>query len=94
MRLNEAPEIKIIKVGSEISLKEFAEKIKVNPAEIIKKLFMKGQMFTINSVLSFEVVEEIAMEYDYLVEKEEEKGEESYGDMFNLEEEDRAEDLI
>lgn len=90
----EEPEIKIIKVGSEVSLKEFAEKIKVNPAEIIKKLFMKGQMFTINSVLSFEVVEEIAMEYDYLVEKEEEKGEESYGDMFNLEEEDRAEDLI
>ena len=90
----EEPEIKIIRMGSEISLKELAEKLHHNPTEIIKKLFMKGQMFTINSVLSFEMAEEIAIEYEFLVEKEEEKGEESYGDMFNLEEEDSNEDLI
>jgi translation initiation factor IF-2 len=69
----EEPEIKIIRMGSEISLKELAEKLHHNPTEIIKKLFMKGQMFTINSVLSFEMAEEIAIEYEFLVEKEEEK---------------------
>ena len=51
---------------------DFAERLGVASSEIIKKLFLKGQMLTINSPLSIETVEEIAMDYDALVEQEEE----------------------
>lgn len=86
-------EVKMVVIPEEISMKEFAEKIGRNPAEIIKKLFLKGQIFTINSIIGFELAEELALEYDILLEKEAEKEEESYGERFNLEEEDNEADL-
>ncbi len=83
---------KVVKLTGETSLKEFAEKIGVNAAEIVKKLFLKGQMLTINSPISLELAEEIAMEYDILVE-EEEVEEISFGEAFNLELADKEEEL-
>ncbi|HEY4532759.1 MAG TPA: translation initiation factor IF-2 [Fusobacterium sp.] len=85
--------MKIIKVKGEITLGDFAERLKVNSAEIIKKLFLKGQMLTINSPLPFELAEELAMDYDALVEKEEEI-ELEFGEKFDLEIEDKEEDLV
>ncbi len=85
--------MKIIKVKGEITLGDFAERLKVNSAEIIKKLFLKGQMLTINSPLPFELAEELAMDYDALVEKEEEV-ELEFGEKFDLEIEDKKEDLV
>ena len=84
---------KIISIGDEITLKEFADALKINAAEIVKKLFLKGQMLTINSPISFELAEEIGMEYDVLVEKKEVE-EISFGDAFNLEMEDKEEELV
>lgn len=83
--------IKIIKMRGEMTLGEFAEKLKINSSEIIKKLFLKGQMLTINSPLSIELAEEIAADYDVLVEEEEE--EIAFGDKFALEIEDKESDL-
>ncbi len=60
---------KVVKLEGETSLKEFAEKMGINPAEIVKKLFLKGQMLTINSPISLDLAEEIALEYDILVAK-------------------------
>ena len=84
--------IKIIKMRGEMTLGEFAEKLKINSSEIIKKLFLKGQMLTINSPLSIELAEEIATDYDVLVEEEEEE-EIAFGDKFALEIEDKESDL-
>ena len=84
--------IKIIKMRGEMTLGEFAEKLKINSSEIIKKLFLKGQMLTINSPLSIELAEEIAADYDVLVEQEEEE-EIAFGDKFALEIEDKESDL-
>ncbi len=84
--------IKIIKMRGEMTLGDFAEKLKVNSSEIIKKLFLKGQMLTINSPLSFELAEELAADYDVLVEQEEEE-EIAFGDKFALEIEDKEADL-
>lgn len=84
--------MKIIKIRGEITLGDFAERLGVSSSEIIKKLFLKGQMLTINSPLSIETVEEIAMDYDALVEQEEEV-ELEFGEKFALEVEDREEDL-
>ena len=84
--------IKIIKMKGEMTLGDFAEKLNVNSSEIIKKLFMKGKMFTINSPLNIELAEEIAADYDVLVEEEVEE-ELAFGDKFALEIEDKESDL-
>lgn len=84
--------VKIIKFRGEITLGDFASKLGVNSGDIIKKLFLKGQMLTINSPLTLEMAEELAMEYDALVEEEEEVQLE-FGEKFALEIEDKASDL-
>ena len=85
--------IKIIKFRGEITLGNFAEKLGVNSGEIIKKLFLKGQMLTINSPITLEMAEELAGEYDALVEEEEEV-ELEFGEKFALEIQDKETDLI
>ena len=84
--------IKIIKFRGELTLGDFAEKLGVNSGEIIKKLFLKGQMLTINSPITLEMAEELAGEYDALVEEEQEV-ELDFGEKFDLEIEDREADL-
>lgn len=85
--------MKIIKIRGEITLGDFADRLGVGSSELIKKLFLKGQMLTINSPISFELAEELAVDYDALVEEEEEI-ELDFGDKFALEITDRPEDLI
>ena len=84
--------IKIIKFRGELTLGDFAEKLGVNSGEIIKKLFLKGQMLTINSPITLEMAEELAGEYDALVEEEQEV-ELDFGEKFALEIEDKEADL-
>jgi translation initiation factor IF-2 len=45
--------------------------MKIQPAAIIKKLFLKGQMVTVNHEVSFEDAEEIALEFNFICEQEE-----------------------
>lgn len=85
--------VKLIKIRGEITLGNFAEKLGVNVSEIIKKLFLKGQMLTINSVIDMELAEELADDYDAMVE-EEEIEEMAFGDKFNLEVADKETDLV
>ena len=63
-------EIKTIVISEVITIKELAEKMKLRPADIVKKLFLQGTIVTINQEIDFEKAEEIAMEYDVLCEKE------------------------
>jgi len=63
-------EIKTIVVPEVITIKELAEKMKLQPSAIVKKLFLQGTIVTINQEIDFEKAEEIAMEYDVLCEKE------------------------
>ena len=51
--------------------KELADKMKVVPSVIVKKLFMQGKVVTVNQEIDFDTAEEIAMEFDVLCEKEE-----------------------
>ena len=44
--------------------------MKLQPAAIIKKLFLEGKVVTVNQEISYEDAENIAMEYDILCEKE------------------------
>ena len=63
--------IKTIILPDHITLKELADKMKVQASQIIKKLFMDGKMVTMNSDLTYEEAEEIAVEYEILCEHEE-----------------------
>lgn len=85
--------MKVIKIVGEITLGDFAEKLGVSSSDIIKKLFMKGQMLTINSPLSFEMAESIGEDYDTLVELEE-IAELDFGEKFDLEISDKDSDLV
>lgn len=84
--------LKVIKLAGEITLGDFATKLKVSSTELIKKLFLKGQMLTINSTLPMEIAEEIAEEYDAIIEIEEPE-ELEFGEKFALEIEDKEEEL-
>ncbi len=67
----EEEEIKVIKVGDYITIKELADKMKIQSSALIKKLFMQGQMYTLNDEIDYETAEGIALEYDIIVEEEE-----------------------
>ncbi len=62
--------IKVITLPDVITIKELAEKMKQQPAAIIKKLFLEGKVVTVNQEISYEDAENIAMEYEILCEKE------------------------
>ena len=63
--------IKVITIPESLTIKDLAEKMKLQPSAIVKKLFLQGQIVTLNSEIDFEKAEEIAMEYEVLCEKEE-----------------------
>ena len=62
--------IKTITTPETLTLAELAEAMKLQPAALVKSLFMKGTMMTINAELTFEQAEEIALEFNYICEKE------------------------
>ncbi len=63
--------IKSIVIPEILTLKELADKMKIVPSVIVKKLFMQGKIVTVNQEIDYETAEEIALEYDILCEKEE-----------------------
>ena len=69
----EAPkdEVKEITLPEKMTIRELAEKMKMQPAVIVKKLFMEGTMVTVNHEIDFEKAQEIALDYDIIAEPEE-----------------------
>ena len=63
--------VKSIVIPEVLTIKELAEKMKLQPSAIIKKLFMQGKIVTVNQEIDYDQAEEIALEYDVLCEKEE-----------------------
>ena len=63
--------VKVITIPDVLTIKELADKMKLQPSAIVKKLFLQGKIVTLNSEIDFEQAEEIAVEYDVLCEKEE-----------------------
>ena len=63
-------QIKVITVPDTLTIKDLADKMKIQPSAIIKKLFLQGKIVTLNSEISFEDAENIAIEYEIICEKE------------------------
>ena len=53
-----------------VTIKELGDKMKISAAEIVKKLFLGGKMVTLNTEITYDEAEEIALEYDVLCEHE------------------------
>ena len=83
-------QIKVITIPESLTIKELADKMKLQPSAIIKKLFLQGQIVTVNSEISFEDAENIAIDYEIICEKEEKV------DVIEelLKEEDEAEETL
>lgn len=69
--------------GDTITVRDLTEKIGKTAAEIIKKLFLLGNMATINSEIDFDTAQLVCQDFDITLEKKTEKTAES-----QLEEED------
>ncbi|MFA9466766.1 MAG: translation initiation factor IF-2, partial [Velocimicrobium sp.] len=63
--------IKTVMISEIITIRDLADKMKLPAASIVKKLFLEGKMYSINQEIAFEEAEEIALEYNYIVELEE-----------------------
>ena len=64
-------QIKQIVIPEVLTIKELADKMKIVPSVIVKKMFLQGKVVTVNQEIDYDTAEEIAMEFDVLCEKEE-----------------------
>ncbi len=71
--VKQAPEeeIKQIIIPESLTIRELADKMKMPAAALVKKLFMQGQMVSLNQDITYEEAEEIALGFEILCEKEE-----------------------
>ena len=80
--------IKNIILPEKMTIKELADRMKVQASAIIKKLFLQGTMVTVNSEIDFATAEEIALEFNCICEMEEKV--DVIAELLKEEEEDAA----
>ena len=67
----EEPVIRTIELPAEgLTVQELADKLKIPATQLVKKLFLAGEMVTVNSDLDYSKAEEIALEYNCIAEEE------------------------
>ena len=59
--------IKEISIPETLTVKELAEKMKVQAAVVVKKLFMQGKIVNLNQEIDFAMAEEVALEFNCIV---------------------------
>ncbi len=62
--------IRTLTLPDYITIKDLADKIKIQPSALVKKLFMQGTVVTINQEIEFDMAEELALEYNCICEHE------------------------
>ncbi len=80
--------IKTITLPEKMTIKEFADRMKVQASVIIKKLFLQGNIVTVNNEIDFATAEEIALEFNCICEMEEKI--DVIAELLKEEEEDEA----
>ena len=66
----EEPVIRTIELPEVLTVQELADKVKTPVSQMIKKLFLAGEMVTVNTDLDFDRAAEIALEYNCIAEEE------------------------
>lgn len=62
--------IKNIILPETMTIRELADKMKIQAAAIVKKLFMQGKIVTVNHEIDYDTAEEIALEFNCIAEPE------------------------
>ena len=83
--------IRTLVLPEKLTIRELADKMKVQPSVIVKKLFLKGTMVTVNQEVDYEQAEEIALEFNCICEPEEKV--DVIAELLK-EDEEREEDLV
>lgn len=63
-------ELQKISISETMTVREFADRILVKPAEIIKWLFLRGKVKQLDSEIGFDDMKEFADGYGFICEKE------------------------
>ena len=63
--------IKQITIPESLTIRELAERMKMPASALVKKLFLQGQVVSLNQDITFDEAEEIALEFDLIAEMEE-----------------------
>lgn len=66
-------ELRKISIPDSMVIREFADRILVRPAEIIKWLFLRGKIANYKSVIRFDDMKEFADKYGFICDKEAEE---------------------
>lgn len=61
-------ELQKISIPKFMTIREFADRILVRPAEIIKWLFLRGKIRQLNSIIEFDDMKEFADRYGFICE--------------------------
>ncbi|MCR4694985.1 MAG: translation initiation factor IF-2 [Pseudobutyrivibrio sp.] len=64
-------EVLTITIPDSITIKDLADKMKVKASDVVKTLFLKGTMVTLNQEVDFEQASDIALEFNCICEEEE-----------------------
>jgi len=75
-----APRPRLVSLHGDFTVADFATKCGIEPSEVIKKLFMMGELLTMNQVLDPDLAELMASEFEVKIEVHRE------GDSFDIEE--------
>ncbi|SCP94880.1 translation initiation factor IF-2 [Anaerobium acetethylicum] len=62
--------VKTIALPEMLTIRDLAEAMKMPAAVLVKKLFLQGTMVTVNQDITYETAEEIALEFNFIVEPE------------------------
>ena len=81
-------EIRTVTLPEVMTVRELSEILGVQASAIVKMLFMKGEMYTVNQEVDYEKAEEIALEYNCLAEPE--KKVDVIAELLKEEEEDES----
>ena len=66
--IDDGIELKKIDIPDFMTIREFADRILVRPAEIIKWLFLRGKIRQLNSIIEFDDMKEFADRYGFICE--------------------------
>lgn len=80
----------VVSITSALTVKELADKLWMSQTEIVKHLFSKGIVRTVNQIVEFELAVELAKELEYEVVTEEEKEDQTLHLRPDISKEDEA----
>ena len=85
-----------ITIPETLTIQDLAAKMKIPTAKVIQKEFLAGKVYTINSDLTYEEAEEIALDFDILCEPEKSVAEDKMDAITAMlqEDEDKEEDMV